>query len=213
MKIKILIWLLLINFEAHAESRIFFAKSRWTELKFNNILPNKVEYRTDSILVNVDSTASPLIYKLDDVTEVAGFEALIEVSGELPTQGAFEEDSFFRMGLVAIGESQLGTMGKLFAPNWVLQLFELAPKGAGLDKIYFFNLAANVENLNKERTHPDSKYMYEKQIALKKSGLNEIKYTLAKSLKTAAIWISIDGDNTKSKFTTEIKNIKLKTNQ
>lgn len=211
MKIKIFILIILLNLAAHAESRIFFAQSRWTELKFNNIMPNKVEYRTDSILVKVEASASPLIYKLDEVTEVAGFEVLIDVNGELPKQESFEEDSFFRMGLVAIGENHLGTMGKLFAPNWVLQLFDLAPKGVGLDKIYFFNLAANVENLHKERTHPDSKYMYEKQIAQKKPGLNELKYTLPKSLKTVALWLSIDGDNTKSKFTTEVKNIKLKT--
>ena len=200
---------LLLSLGAHAEDRIFFAQSRWTELKFNNILPNRVEYRTHSILVSVDSSASPLIYKLDNITEVAGFEATVEVNGDLPKQDTFEEDSFFRMGLVAIGDSQLGTMGKLFAPNWVLQLFKLAPKGAGLDKIYFYSLAANEAILFAERIHPSSKYMYEKLIAIKKPGLNVIKYSLPKSLKTAALWISIDGDNTKSKFTTEIKNIKL----
>lgn len=210
MNIKLLCLCLLFSLGAQGEERIFFAKSRWTELKFNNIMPNKVEYRTGSILVSVDSSASPLVYKLDNVTDISGFEVTVEVSGELPKQNSFEEDSFFRMGLVAIGDSQLGTMGKLFAPNWVLQLFELAPKGAGLDKIYFYSLMASEEMLNVERVHPSSKYMYEKLIALKKDGLNEIKYTLPKNLKTAALWISIDGDNTKSKFTTEIKNIKLK---
>lgn len=206
---KLLLLCLLFSLGAQSEERIFFANSRWTELKFNNILPNKVEYRTSSILVSVDSSASPLIYKLDNVTDVAGFEVTVEVNGELPKQKSFEEDSFFRMGLVAIGDSHLGAMGKLFAPNWVQQLFELAPKGAGLDKIYFYSLAANEENLFAERIHPSSKYMYEKLIAVKKTGLNVIKYTLPKSLKTAALWISIDGDNTKFKFTTEIKNIKL----
>lgn len=210
MNIKNLFLCLIFSLGAQGEERIFFAKSRWTELKFNNILPNKAEYRTDSILVSVDSSASPLIYKLDSVTDVAGFEVTVEVNGELPMQQTFEEDSFFRMGLVVMGDSHLGTVGKLFAPNWVQQLFELAPKGAGLDKIYFYSLAASAGLLNVERINPNSKYMYEKLIALKKDGLNEIKYTLPKTLKTAALWISIDGDNTKSKFTTEIKNIRLR---
>lgn len=188
---------------------VHFEKSKWTELQFSQIPPNKVEFNTSSIGVSVEASASPLIYRLDRVTEITGFAVSLVLTGELPKQSGFEEDSFFRLGFVVIGENRLGTMGKLFAPKWVRQLFDLAPPDTGLDKIYFYNVVTAPDQLGTERIHPKSKYMYEKPIAVKIPGSNEFKYTFEKSLKTAALWISIDGDDTKSKFTTTIKNITL----
>lgn len=197
-------------------SNILFSKDKWVEISFGKkISPNTVEYSTDSLKINVDSSASPLVYKFDKVIDVNSFSVDLEVIGTMEDatdKSKFEEDSYFRLGFVVIGENYLGSVGKLFAPDWVLKLFSLAPEGAGLDKIYFFNLAKNSELIGKERLHPSSKYIFEKIIASKDGDSLSFKSSLVKPLKTAALWLSIDGDNTKSKFSVKIKNIKLDSN-
>ncbi len=206
---KIVFLITFFSLLAVAQTTIPFERSKWTELKYNNFSPNKVEYLTDSLKVNVDSSASPLVYKLDQVLEVSSFDVILKINGDLPESKEFEDDSFFRLGLVVLGDNHLGAVGKLFAPKWAQELFKLAPDGAGLDKIYFFNIARSKNQLDKERINPASKYMFEKVIAVRDGEAQEVKYTLSKPLDTAALWISIDGDTTKSKFTTEIKSIKL----
>ena len=193
----------------NAQTKVSFEKTKWTELKFSNFSPNKVEYSSDSIKVIVASSASPLVYKLDQIVDVGNFEVSLNIKGSIPESKEFEEDSYFRLGFVVLGDKHLGSIAKFFAPKWAQELFKLAPEGAGLDKIYFYNIGTSKNHLDKERINPRSEYMYEKIIAIKDSESMDIKYTLAKSLKTAALWISIDGDTTSSKFTTEIKSIKL----
>ncbi len=193
---------------------VTFEQSKWTELMYSKIPTNKVEYGEKSIKVIVDSSASPLVYKFDQPKDISEFEVNLSINGELnesDKKADFEEDSYFRLGMVVVGDNHLGVMGRMFAPKWVQQLFKLAPEGSGLDKIYFYNLSKDKNLVNKDRISPQSKYIYEKIIDAKtEKNEQKFNYKLDKSLKTAAIWISVDGDNTKSKFTTEIKSINLR---
>jgi hypothetical protein len=212
VKLSLFILLFVTSVQAQNSNNLF-SKDKWVEISFGKkINSNTVEYSEDALKINVDSSASPLVYKFDKVIDVNSFSVDLEINGTMQDavdKSKFEDDSYFRLGLVAIGENYLGSVGKLFAPDWVLKLFSLAPEGMGLDKIYFFNLAKNRELIGKERLHPSSKYIYEKIIAAKSGDSLSFKSTLAKPLKSAALWLSIDGDNTKSKFSVKIKNIKL----
>ena len=198
----------LFGFFANAEIVIPFEKSKWIEINMDKTPPNKVEYKANSINVVVNSSASLLVYKFGEPTDLSSFEVNMNINGKLnATKDAFEEDSYMRFGFVVLGDHQMGTMGKMFAPKWVLQLFELAPEGKGLEKIYFYNMAENKSLIGQERVSPLSKHMLEKVI----SGREPIlKYSLPKPVKTVAIWLNIDGDDTKSKFNTEITGIKVK---
>ena len=118
-------------------------KEAWTELAFKNIPTNTVSYSPTGIKVAVKNSASPLVYKLDKFYKVSGFEVILKVDGDLkndPPEKNFEEDSLFRLGLVVEGKQKLNAVKKLFAPDWVKKLFALAPEGAGLEKIYFYNV-------------------------------------------------------------------------
>lgn len=193
---------------------ISFDANKWLELSFNNIPTNKVQYSDKGIKVAVASSASPLVFKFNELRDIKEFEINLRIDGNLKTTEGnidFEEDSYFRLGLVATGENHLGVAGRLLAPKWVQQLFSLAPDGVGLDKIYFYNLGNEKELISKERIHPQSKYMYEHIIDIKgdRSDLS-FKHRLQKQIKAAALWISIDGDNTKSDFEVNIKSIIFK---
>lgn len=198
----------LFSFFANAEIIIPFEKSKWIEINMDKTPPNKVDYKAKAINVVVNASASLLVYKFDQPTDLSSFEVTMNINGKLnPSKDAFEEDSYMRFGFVVLGDHQMGTMGKMFAPKWVLQLFELAPEGKGLEKIYFYNMAENKAIVGQERVSPLSKHMLEKVISGRDSVL---KYSLPKPVKTVAIWLNIDGDDTKSKFTTEITDIKVK---
>ncbi len=191
-------------------------KDAWTELSFKKIPSNKVEYSPAGIKVSVNNSASPLVYKLDRFYKITGFEVDLKVDGDLknePPGKTIEEDSLFRLGLVVEGKQTLTGVKKLFAPDWIKKLFSLAPEGAGLDKIYFFNVGRSPESLSVKRNHPKTDLMVEEIMAVRKKTETalKIKYQLASPLNVPALWISIDGDDSKSSYVTTIEKITLLT--
>lgn len=187
-------------------------KESWTEFKFNKIEANKVTFG-ESIEVEVNKSASPLIHKLDKSKEISSFEVEIEVFGNIKNSldNNFEEDSIFRIGFVAKGNEKLTGPKKWFAADWVKKMFTLAPPESGLDKIYFFNVSYQKTLIDQERTHPSSRFLHEKVISSfdQNTGNLKIVKKLKNPIDTVALWISIDGDNTISMFKTKIKKIVL----
>lgn len=225
---------ILSSFAAKASSRLAMAMiavpmgtaDGWLELKFSKIKPNVIERSAAGTTVKVDGSASPLIHGFGKITPVNGIEAEIEISGNLnQLEGwkSFEEDSYLRIGLVAEGPEKLGTMGSLFAPEWVKRMFALAPKGHGLDKIYFYSVTSRNELIGKSRQHPKSKFMHEEYAFLAPipsgptigstdtSQIKPVSVSIAKKfaspIPAAGIWLSIDGDDSKSKFEIKIKSL------
>ena len=187
----------------------------WKELQFNKIPKNTVSVvNHNSLKVEVKDSASPLIYKLPDVVttksveftyDLVSQEALNFSKGKSST---FPEDFILRIGLVAKGEKLLGWLQKKIAAQWVLELFSLAPKDVGLDKIYFHNIALSQQQVGSYRVHPKSDLMNEEIIGSFPEN-KKVNHILKKPIDVVAIWISIDGDDTKSSFVTEINELKL----
>lgn len=111
---------------------------------------------------------------------------------------------------MAEGKNTLGAMGSMFAPDWVQKMFALAPKGSGLDKIYFYNLAIKPELVGKSRQHPKSKYMHEEYVTAFDPAAKSTVVTkkFDPPMPAAGIWLSIDGDESKSKFKIQIKDLR-----
>ncbi len=186
----------------------------WSELRFSKIPPNQMDYKESGIEVQVDKSAGPLLFKLQEVKNVKLIRVEFEVDGKINSSNtnSFEEDSYLRFGLVATGDRKISKLQLLFAPDWVRKLYELSPKEIGLDKIYFYNVGENSENIGVERLNPKSDLIYEKVVTTLKKSNGLLIYEFAKALPTAAIWISIDGDDSKSTFKTTIKKISLESN-
>ncbi len=189
-------------------------KEAWTELAFKNIPTNTVSYSATGLNVVVKNSASPLVYKLDKFYKISGFEVVLKIDGDLqnaPAEKNIEEDSLFRLGLVVEGKQKLNAVKKLFAPDWVKKLFALAPEGAGLEKIYFYNVGRTAASMGLKRDHPKTDLMSEEVVAVRQKNEAEVKinYQLQKPVNIAALWLSIDGDDSKSSFTTNIEKINL----
>lgn len=188
----------------------------WTELKFSKIPANKVSYSAEALEIQVENSASPLIYKFENLEKIKEISVELEITGEMNSATFekwkdFEEDSYLRVGIVAEGHKTLGGFKSLFAPAWVKRMFSLAPAGTGLDKIYFYNVTNNSQLVGKKRTHPSSEYLEEENVALKEPGVKAVKIlkVFNPPISSAGLWLSSDGDDSKSKFTVKIKKIEI----
>ncbi|MFN9066395.1 MAG: hypothetical protein ACK5V3_04155, partial [Bdellovibrionales bacterium] len=115
---------------------------------------------------------------------------------------------------VAVGSKFLSGPKRWLAADWVKKLFDLAPAGVGLDKIYFYNFTNRNELMNQTRPHPKSDLIIETLSFFQETeGPFSVKKTFTSPIYTAALWISIDGDDTKSDYETHISEISLVTEQ
>ncbi len=192
----------------------------WHSFSFDKIPANQVIHSPEGIEIKVASSASPLIYKWPQVTLLRQITVKGFVSKGLnlqppARQGDKSSDDFqFRLGLVVTGDKKLSGLKKWISPKWVQELFSLAPSGMGLERIYFYNLASKgIEPIWSSRNHPMSELISE-TIALSASpGDFEFTQTFDTPKSVGALWISCDGDQTKSEYLVKIKSITFDVNK
>jgi hypothetical protein len=189
-------------------------KAGWTTTSFGKTPVNIVSYSEKGLTIAVHKSASPLIYKLARIEKITGFEVLLHIEGGLQgTSGEknFDEDSIFRLGLVTPGSTKLNALRRMMAPSWIKTLFALVPSGIGIDKIYFFNVGKPPQTVGAMRLYPKSDLIHEEIVALRNPLDKDMKISkhLTKPLDAAAIWLSIDGDDTQSDYKLQVEQITL----
>lgn len=206
-------------------THIFFAASfliplgpseNWQNLKFSKIPENKVEFVKNTIRVYVNKSASPLIYPLSDVKKVSGMKIKGRVSQMVPFAKASlqgekkQDDAVLRFGMVIPGDRKLNWATRLVAADWVKRLHDLAPPNSGIDHVLFLKMVQSENLKGFERVHPMSELIRERNEWLMTSpGDFELSAEFQAPLEVAALWLSIDGDDTQSQFTVEIQHIEL----
>tara|TARA_B100001248_G_scaffold262427_1_gene258370 strand:- start:27119 stop:27745 length:627 start_codon:yes stop_codon:yes gene_type:complete len=190
--------------------------SNWQKLDYSSIPPNEVEQKSNSMLIHVKQSASPLIYLLEKPVTVTSVHLLGKVDKIInfvdeAQQGDKKYDDFqMRLGLVVAGDKKLNALQRTFAAKWVKKLFHIGKeRGEGIDHIEFLNLAG--QNLPwQSRIHPLSDLIREKIVGqLSEAGEFELKHKLKQELKVVALWLSVDGDDTKSSYSVQIDQIQL----
>lgn len=191
--------------------------SSWKQEEYSKIPKNDVSFSKDGLLVKVNKSASPLIYPLKSALRVFGFRVRGEFRGlpnfrDVSKQGEKGSDDYpLRIGFIVPGEKRLTAFKKMFASAWVRHLYNAVPPGAGLSHIRFFDVTQNPAQVGQSRVHPSSDLMREEFFSLiKEPGPFALEYTLRQPLEAVALWISIDGDDTKSKFDVLISELELK---
>lgn len=190
--------------------------ANWQNLKFSKIPENKVEFVESAIRVHVNKSASPLIYPMSEVKKVTGMKIKGKVSQMVPftkpsLQGEKKlDDAVLRFGMVIPGERKLNWATRLVAADWVKRLHDLAPPNSGIDHILFLKMVQSENLKGLERVHPMSELIRERNEWLMTSpGEFELSADFQTPLDVAALWLSIDGDDTQSQFTVEIEHIEL----
>lgn len=193
-------------------------KTQWHSDKFTSIPENQVSFSDQGMTIDVKSSAGLLIHTLKNPGAITG----LKVSGEfigLPTftvktpQGQKGADDYaLRIGLVVPGSKKLSGVKKFFAPEWVKNLYARFSTDFGLDHVQFYNVTQDPAQVQKTRTHPGTDLIKENFFALvSKAGAFTYAYDFATPVDTVAIWLSIDGDDTKSTYTVKLNTIELKT--
>lgn len=187
----------------------------WQDLKYSRIAPNNVRFGLEGVKIAVDHSSSPLIYPLTPPQTVTGFTADLEIAGTLKAQNSsWPEDCYLRIGFVVPGTRKLGMVEKFFVPDWITQLFRLAPEDSGVDKIYFFNLVKGGGGLGSTRMMPKSHDLIEERLAHTwPAGEKKAtwKMELPRPLMVAALWLNADGDDSGSQFQVLIRKLELAT--
>jgi hypothetical protein len=187
----------------------------WQVLEYSSLKPNQVTFSESGMTVSVDHSASPIIYPFPEPKIVTKIEVegslsnLLELSDGL--QGNKGNDDFsLRVGLVIQGEKTLSSVQRWFSPKWVTTLFDLAPKGIGVDHIHFLSAVQFPELLEKPSEIQDSDLFSDQYTWLiDKPGDFKLKHQLKEPLSVIAIWISIDGDDSQSQYTTVINKLTI----
>ena len=187
----------------------------WQLLEYSRLDANQVTFTRGGMEVMVDRSASPIIYPLVDAKTVTRVSVTGKLSNLLDVppenQGQEGNDDFsLKIGLVVAGEKTLNPVQKLFSAKWIKTLFDLAPEGTGVDRIYFLNAVQHENLLGQQRQHPLSELIYENNVwLLDQSGDFSLDYRLESPQEVIAIWLSIDGDDTQSRYTTTINSLIL----
>lgn len=190
----------------------------WTVLSFNNIQPNEVSVVDGAMHIKVRGSASPLIYKLDEPTGITGFTVVATWNGELripddATEGDENADDFvLKFGIVEAGDRRLNWFQRRVAADWIKQLYELAPKDGGVNRINFLSTTQRQERLGESRTHPLHDFLHETRILyLDAPGPFVMTHDFSAPVEALALWVSVDGDNTGSDFDLRLERITLRT--
>jgi hypothetical protein len=181
-------------------------------LSFSKIKPNAVSFSGTEMVINVNKSSAPLVYLLPEVNLVKSFKVVGKIKGKKTLENSlFDEDSILRFGLVGVGSQRLTMVQKLFAADWVKKLFSLVPPNSGLDKVYFFNTTNRSELIGKSRKYPSSDLLFENFVTLVNAeGDFEMNVIVDPPVKTAALWLSLNGDLANSTFEVTLKEIVLK---
>lgn len=186
--------------------------SGWSALHFNKIPHNEMTFLDQKMKVAVKESSSVFVYKLKEPLKVTGFDFQIEIDGKLNEQNStFEEDSYFRLGLVTIGKKTLNEFQRSMAADWVRKIFDLVKNEKGLDQVYFYNVATESAQKGKSRNSPDTDLIHEEVIAAKdaEQTIIDAQFDLPKEKQIVAIWLKSDGDNTDSSFQIQINKLNL----
>ena len=188
---------------------------QWQILEYSNIPANRVSQDKYGIRIDVQASASPLIYIFDQPQSiqsisVSGTIGLLPMIPEGAQQGDRGADDFpFRLGLVLEGDRNLDLVQRLIASEWIKTLFRLAPEGSGIDHIRFLNLS-NPEPVGwQHRVHPDSKGLFiESIVGQADSNMDfNLNHTLDMPYNVLALWISSDGDDTGSSYSLTLNSV------
>ena len=174
-----------------------------------------MEFSKNSLRIDVDGSASPIIYPFETPRSLHSISLDLKVDGSLnlndQLQGSSGGDDFvFRLGVVYEGDQTLNFFQRAIAAKWVKTLFDLAPDGTGVDHIAFFNVFSDHRLAGEERYHPASELMKEMFVEPVMEGETvSLKWAPDTDKRVLGLWISSDGDDTDSSYSVEISQLKL----
>lgn len=183
--------------------------SAWKQIPYGST-PTHTLSSEKGLKIEVEKSASALVYQFEAPKKIKSIEIELTQKGSIDYKekkmGEKGGDDFpLRLGLVMSGTKKLSWSQKLIAPGWVKELYKLAPKNSGLDRVYYFVIAQEKPRYSK-RFHPFSELLEEEVVGVIRDGVFKASLTPPEG-EVLGFWLSSDGDDTKSSFTLTINKL------
>ena len=186
----------------------------WKQIPYGSVPVHELSAE-QGLKISVNQSASALVYKFDQPQRIAEVEIELTQVGEINYQGKKigdkgADDFPLRLGFVMAGDKRLSWGQSLIAPKWVKELYTLAPNKLGLDRVSYLVIAQEKPSYTK-RFHPFSELLEEEIVGVMEKGVFKAKLSAPQG-EVLGLWVSSDGDDTKSRFTMTINRLILKSN-
>ncbi len=183
----------------------FEGADNFLDLQYKKLKPNIVTLEK-VVTLKVDSTASPLFYKVDPpkIYKTADIEGIIQIDTPL---GSEEKDSYFQLGVVYEGSYRPGSFVRKFLPEWLLKILSINDK-YGVGYVDFNHITNSDYKLDKVDSIRDIDMKFKTVGKLNKDGFFKTTIKL-RNKKILGLWLRADGDDHKGKFTTTVKKLNL----
>lgn len=188
----------------------------WSHIKFNGIKENQIKQDNTSIQIKVDKSSSLMIYPFNAKKLITSFRIGGKVLGQLnfpfsKNQGLKSTDDFtLKFGFIVSGNEKMTSFKKVFAPKWLIDIYKLFPEDTGFKNLELFEAVQNKQQKGTSRKHPSNDLIQEHFVfTISEEGVFSFVHKLPRTLEVLGLWLSADGDNSESRFTTEIYQIEL----
>ena len=204
----------LVSLPVHA-LQIPLKADDWQILGYRGIPVNEVDFTTDGMEILVEGSAGAIVYPMQTPGKYNKLHVDAAIQGRISldsnVQGGQGGDDFrLRVGLVYAGDKTLNLFQRTMAPKWLRTLYDLAPEGAGISRVEFYNTWQDPALEGLERLHPTTD-IWREHFVLQTDAAGRVNQTLAvpNDAEVVAVWISTDGDDTGSSFRVRIRALVL----
>ncbi len=194
---------------------ILLQADNFEHIVFKRIKANHHDYQNQQLQIEVDGSASFLMKPFDHVRQISHVSFEWRSDGRPQIKNAQHEeqragdDAVFKLGLLLKTDDALPSpLPNPFLPSWMKRVDELL-KFPSENMIYLVVDAKHAANV--QWTNP-----YNRRVTMiaidsfnDKQGWWQSSYDFEVPVNVVALWLMSDGDNTDSRFTAYIKNIKI----
>ncbi len=189
--------------------KIYLDQLHFDHIHFKRIKSNTVSFNNGVINFSVNSTASFLLHAFDDIKPVKQVSFQWRANGNLNKKDAQHEttrkgdDAWVRVGLILKGEPKLQDP---LVPPWVKQVRKTLKYPS--DKMVYLIPDAQ-QTPGTTWSSPYNKNVEMRSVASDelKDGWQAVHYRFERPQQVIGIWLMADGDNTHSKFNTQLKEL------
>lgn len=184
-------------------------------IRFSRVEPVHYSFEGGQLVIDVDNGASLLMHAFDAVQTISVVEFEWQVQGSLQLADAEHEarrdgdDAVFKLGLLIEAKT---AMLNPFLPGWLKRVHALLkfPSEKLLNLVVH---SRHTPGQSWPNPYNDRVTMVAIGSEASASGWQRARHILPEPLPVVALWLMADGDNTGSRFTTRVKNIRLLTRQ
>lgn len=186
-------------------------KSNYQHIQFGRIKANRYSFEAHTLKIEVDNSASFLMKSFESVRPVRQVSfhwrsdnspGVIDAEHETQKAG---DDAVFKIGLLLRSENVIENP---LLPRWMRQV-RTQLKYPSENIIY---LVADAKHaVGEQWVNPYNRRvtMVSMMSSVSEGGWQRASYTFNDPVEVVAIWLMADGDNTKSRFTSYVKAIRL----